>query len=166
MMFLIIWTKPTKYFHSFFCGRLLYSHRLESSFQCCVFLNIFTVFFQSCGPNKLNLSSGQGWFQNIGSIQCTFCASGSDNRVDSSIKSRIPCCSLTSIMTFRIRSSNSPLYLLPATIPERSSTTTLLSFTVSGTIPVTIRCARPSTIAVFPTPGSPTRHGFILGPAA
>ena len=82
MMFLIIWTKPTKYFHSFFCGRLLYSHRLESSFQCCVFLNIFTVFFQSCGPNKLNLSSGQGWFQNIGSIQCTFCASGSDNRVD------------------------------------------------------------------------------------
>ena len=81
MMFLIIWTKPTKYFHSFFCGRLLHSHRLESSFQCCVFLNIFTVFFQSCGPNKLDLSSGQGWFQNIGSIQCTFCASGTDNGV-------------------------------------------------------------------------------------
>ena len=80
----------------------------------------------------------------------------------SSIKSRIFCCSLTSSMTLRIRSSNSPLYLLPATIPERSRTTTLLFFTVSGTIPVTIRCARPSTIAVLPTPGSPVRHGLFL----
>ena len=80
----------------------------------------------------------------------------------SSIKSNIPCCSLTSSITFRIRSSNSPRYLLPATIPERSRTTTRLSFTVSGTIPVTIRCASPSTIAVFPTPGSPVRQGLFF----
>ena len=80
----------------------------------------------------------------------------------SSIKRRMPLFSLTSSTTFRIRSSNSPLYLLPATIPERSSTTTRLFFTVSGTTPDTIRCARPSAIAVLPTPGSPTRQGLFL----
>ena len=68
----------------------------------------------------------------------------------------------TSLITFRIRSSNSPLYLLPATIPDRSRTTTLLFLTESGTIPEIILCARPSTIAVLPTPGSPTRHGLFL----
>ena len=70
--------------------------------------------------------------------------------------------SITSLITFLIRSSNSPLYLLPATIPERSSVITRLFLTVSGTSPCTIRCARPSTIAVLPTPGSPIRHGLFF----
>ena len=61
-----------------------------------------------------------------------------------------------------MRSSNSPLYLLPATMPERSNTTRRLSFTVSGTIPITMRCASPSTMAVLPTPGSPVRHGLFF----
>ena len=70
--------------------------------------------------------------------------------------------SITSLMTFLMRSSNSPLYLLPATIPERSSVMTRLFLTVSGTSPCTMRCASPSTIAVLPTPGSPIRHGLFL----
>jgi hypothetical protein len=37
-----------------------------------------------------------------------------------------------------------------------------LPFKPSGTSPATIRCARPSTIAVLPTPGS---HGIVLGAA-
>ena len=61
-----------------------------------------------------------------------------------------------------MRSSNSPLYLLPATMPERSNTTRRLSFTVSGTIPITMRCASPSTMAVLPTPGSPVRHALFF----
>src|SRR5262249_5337506 len=32
----------------------------------------------------------------------------------------------------------------------------------SGTSPLTIRCARPSTMAVLPTPGSPIRTGLFL----
>lgn len=32
----------------------------------------------------------------------------------------------------------------------------------SGTSLVTTRCARPSTMAVFPTPGSPTKMGLFL----
>ena len=45
---------------------------------------------------------------------------------------------------------------------KNKRTTRRFSFTVSGTIPITIRWASPSTIAVLPTPGSPTRHGLFL----
>ena len=69
---------------------------------------------------------------------------------------------ITSEITALILSSNSPLYLEPATIPERSRVTTLLFLTVSGTSPSTIFLASPSTIAVFPTPGSPTKQGLFL----
>ena len=69
---------------------------------------------------------------------------------------------ITSAITALILSSNSPLYFEPATMPERSSVTTLLFLTVSGTSPSTIFLASPSTIAVFPTPGSPTKQGLFL----
>ena len=68
----------------------------------------------------------------------------------------------TSSNAFLILSSKSPLYLLPATIPEISIVTTLLSFNISGTSPVAIFCANPSTAAVLPTPGSPIKHGLFL----
>ena len=70
------------------------------------------------------------------------------------------CC--TSAITRLMRSSNSPRYFEPATIPDRSSVSRRLPATVSGTIPLTMRCASPSTIAVLPTPGSPIRHGLFF----
>ena len=76
-------------------------------------------------------------------------------------KSTLPAC-FTSAITFFILSSNSPRYLEPATMPERSSVTSLLSFIVSGTSPAAILAAMPSAIAVLPTPGSPIRHGLFL----
>ena len=43
-----------------------------------------------------------------------------------------------------------------------SSESTRLFFSVSGTSPLTMRCASPSTIAVLPTPGSPISTGLFL----
>ena len=43
-----------------------------------------------------------------------------------------------------------------------SSTRTRLSLSESGTSPATMRCARPSTMAVLPTPGSPISTGLFL----
>ncbi len=43
-----------------------------------------------------------------------------------------------------------------------SSAITRRSRRLSGMSPATIRCARPSTIAVLPTPGSPIRTGLFL----
>ncbi len=73
-----------------------------------------------------------------------------------------PSSAATSFSTAFSRSSNSPRYLAPASRPAMSSDSTRLSFSVSGTSPSTMRCARPSTMAVLPTPGSPISTGLFL----
>ena len=73
-----------------------------------------------------------------------------------------PSASVISCRTAFSRSSNSPRYLAPATIEPRSSAMRRLPFRLSGTSPATIRWARPSTIAVLPTPGSPISTGLFL----
>ncbi len=67
-----------------------------------------------------------------------------------------------SSITALIRSSNCPRYLVPATMSARSSVMTRLSRRSSGTSPETIAWARPSTIAVLPTPASPSRTGLFF----
>ena len=80
----------------------------------------------------------------------------------SSINRRIlPLC-ITSFRDLLILSSNSPRYLEPATIPDRSSVRTRFPANIPGISPDTIFRARPSTTAVLPTPGSPIRHGLFL----
>ena len=61
-----------------------------------------------------------------------------------------------------MRSSKSPRYLAPASIAGMSSDTRCLPFRVAGTSPATIRWARPSAMAVLPTPGSPMSTGLFL----
>ena len=73
-----------------------------------------------------------------------------------------PAESVISSRTALSRSSNSPRYFAPATIAPRSSATTRLPRSDSGTSPATIRWASPSTIAVLPTPGSPISTGLFL----
>ena len=68
----------------------------------------------------------------------------------------------TSLSTAFRRSSNSPRYFAPASSIAMSSTSTRLFLSDSGTSPLTMRCARPSTMAVLPTPGSPIRTGLFL----
>ena len=60
------------------------------------------------------------------------------------------------------RSSNSPRYLAPAINEPISREYNVLFFSDSGTSPATIRRAKPSTIAVLPTPGSPINTGLFL----
>ncbi len=69
---------------------------------------------------------------------------------------------LTSLSTALKRSSNSPRYFAPAMSEPISSEKTLWSLRLLGTSPRTIRSARPSAMAVFPTPGSPIRTGLFL----
>ena len=68
----------------------------------------------------------------------------------------------TSFKTALSRSSNSPLYFAPATSEPMSSENILLFFKDSGTSLSAILWARPSTMAVFPTPGSPMSTGLFL----
>ena len=69
---------------------------------------------------------------------------------------------MISLSTALSRSSNSPRNLAPAMSAPRSSETSRLFLRLSGTSPLTMRCASPSTIAVLPTPGSPMSTGIVL----
>ena len=81
----------------------------------------------------------------------------------SSMKRTIsPSDSLISVRTALSRSSNSPRYFEPARSAPMSSAQTRLPFKPSGTSPATMRWARPSAIAVFPTPGSPMSTGLFF----
>ncbi len=73
-----------------------------------------------------------------------------------------PAASWISLRTAFRRSSNSPRYFEPASSAPMSSATTRRSRSESGTSPSTMRWARPSTIAVLPTPGSPISTGLFL----
>ena len=73
-----------------------------------------------------------------------------------------PSAAWTSFSTAFKRSSNSPRYLDPASRAPMSSAITRRSRRLSGMSPATIRWARPSTIAVLPTPGSPISTGLFL----
>ncbi len=68
----------------------------------------------------------------------------------------------TASITFFRRCSNSPFTPAPACSRPRSSVRTLTSRMTAGTSPSAIFSARPSTSAVLPTPGSPTRIGLFL----
>ena len=80
----------------------------------------------------------------------------------SSITSMILFAVRTSSIIFFRRSSNSPRYLVPAINKPISRATTRLSSSVSGISLFTIRWAKPSAMAVLPTPGSPIRTGLFF----
>ena len=73
-----------------------------------------------------------------------------------------PCEEVTSFRNALSRSSNSPRYLAPAIMLPRSIEMRRLFLSESGTSPATMRRARPSTMAVFPVPGSPIRTGLFF----
>ena len=65
-------------------------------------------------------------------------------------------------MTAFMRSSNCPLYLVPATKLARSKVTTRLLNKILDTFRLIILLASPSAIADFPTPGSPMSKGLFF----
>ena len=73
-----------------------------------------------------------------------------------------PSCLASSFRTAFSRSSNSPRNLAPAISEPMSRARIFLSFSASGTSPLTMRCASPSAIAVLPTPGSPMSTGLFF----
>ncbi|CFP63825.1 Uncharacterised protein [Bordetella pertussis] len=60
------------------------------------------------------------------------------------------------------RCSKSPRYLVPASKAPMSSAKTCAVCSTSGTSPRVMRQARPSAMAVLPTPASPTSSGLFL----
>ena len=80
----------------------------------------------------------------------------------SSMNSSTSPASMTSLMTFFRRSSNSPRYFEPATSADTSNVMRRLLRRMSGTWLATMSCAKPSAMAVLPTPGSPRMSGLFF----
>mmetsp|Transcript_20078 Transcript_20078/g.36442 ORF Transcript_20078/g.36442 Transcript_20078/m.36442 type:complete len:220 (-) Transcript_20078:313-972(-) len=74
----------------------------------------------------------------------------------------LPSAFLHSSRTARSRSSNSPRYFAPATRLPMSNVRRATPLSDSGTSPSKILRASPSTIAVLPVPGSPTKQGLFF----
>ena len=68
----------------------------------------------------------------------------------------------SAVITSLSFSSNSPRYFEPANKLPISNDHTSWFFRNSGTVLAAMRCARPSTMAVLPTPGSPTMSTLAL----
>ncbi len=105
----------------------------------------------SCGLSRLDASTAPS----LAPAPTIVCSSSMNRMI-------APPASVTSLRNAFRRSSNSPRYFAPATIPPRSIAITRLLRIASGTSPETIRRASPSTIAVLPTPGSPISTGLFL----
>ena len=73
-----------------------------------------------------------------------------------------PCDPSISFITAFSRSSNSPRNFVPAIKRPKSSDKISLPLIDSGTWPWAICCAKPSAIAVLPTPASPIRTGLFF----
>ena len=73
-----------------------------------------------------------------------------------------PSLEVISLMNALRRSSNSPRYFAPAIIALRSIAISVLLLSDSGTSPLMMRRARPSAMAVLPTPGSPMSTGLFF----
>ncbi len=81
---------------------------------------------------------------------------------NSSMKMMMSGFSRISAMICLRRSSNWPRYLVPATTLARSRVMISLSRSRLGTLFCTMREAKPSTMAVLPTPGSPISTGLFF----
>ena len=69
---------------------------------------------------------------------------------------------LTSSITAFNRSSNSPRYFAPAISALISSAITRLFARLFGALEFAINCAKASTTAVLPVPGSPNKIGLFF----
>ena len=73
-----------------------------------------------------------------------------------------PSAAATSRNTAFSRSSNSPRNFAPASSAPTSSDRMRASFMLSGQSPLIMRSAKPSAMAVLPTPGSPISTGLFF----
>ena len=142
-------------------------HRLEAPGQRRVLLDVLAVLVERGGADAVQLAARQRGLEHVGGVHRALGLAGADQRVQLVDEQDDLALGRGDLLRARAfsRSSNSPRYLAPATSAPRSSASRRLSFRLSGTSPLTMRSARPSTIAVLPTPGLADQHRVVLGPA-
>ena len=137
--------------------------RLEAPLERRVLLDVLAVLGERGRADAVQLAAGEHRLEHVAGVHRALGRAGADDGVHLVDEEQDPAFGGDdSSSTAFSRSSNSPRYLAPATSEPMSSAKTVLSRSPSGTSPRTMRCARPSTIAVLPTPGSPISTGLFF----
>ena len=138
---------------------------LEPALERGVLLQVLAVLIQRGGADGLQLAAGQHRLQDRGRVDGALGGTRPDEGVDL-VDEQDDVATGADLLEHLLQ----PLFEVaayrdPATRAPRSSVYSCLSLMVSGTSPLTIFWARPSTTAVLPTPGAPDQHRVVLGPA-
>jgi hypothetical protein len=121
------------------------------------------IFAERGGADSAELAASKRRLQHVRGIHRAFGSAGADDGVDLVDEEDDLALGLLYLLNniFQ-RSSNSPRYLVPAIRSPRSRETSSLSRKRLGHIAEAMRIARPSAIAVLPTPASPMSIGLFL----
>ena len=136
---------------------------LETPLKGGIFFYIFAKLVEGCGANQRSSPLARAGFSIFDASTDPWAPPAPTIVWSSSMKRMTaPAASPISFRTAFSLSSNSPLNFVPARSAPRSRESTRLFFRVSGISPLMILWARPSTMAVFPTPGSPMMTGLFF----
>ena len=146
-----------------FHRRLVDEYRLKPAFERGVFLDIFAIFVQRGGPDAMQLTARQHWFQQVARVHGPLGLPCPHHRVQFVDEQNNLPLSRQDFLEHRLQ----PLFKFPAKLRAGNQRAHIerdhpLFFNPSGTSPRTILCANPSTIAVLPTPGSPISTGLFF----
>ena len=137
--------------------------RLESALECGVFFDVLAVLVERRCADAVQFTACQHRLEHVGCVHRAVSLARADDGVHFvDEQNDLAVRGFDLFSTAFSRSSNSPRYLAPAISAPISSDRRRLVLEPSGTSPRTMRCARPSTMAVLPTPGSPISTGLFL----
>ena len=144
--------------------RLVDQHRLEAALERGVLLDVLAVLVERGGADAVQLAARQHGLEQVAGVHRALGRAGADDGVQ--LVDEEDDLALRAPAPPSARPSGAPRTRRgtwrPATSAPMSSATIRLSFRPSGTSPRTMRWARPSTMAVLPTPGSPISTGLFL----
>ena len=148
-------------------GRLLHHDRLEAALEGGVALDVLAVLVERRRADALELAARQRRLEDVGGVDGALGRAGPDERVQL-VDEQDGVVRVAQLLDDLLE----PLLELAAVLgagderPDVEGQRRACSAGCPGTSPATIRWARPSAIAVLPTPGSPMRAGlfFVLRP--
>ena len=139
-------------------------HLLEAALEGGVLLDVLAVLVEGGGADHAQLAAGQQRLDHVAGVHRPLGRAGADDRVQLVDEGDDLALGVGDLLEDGLEPL---LELAPVLGPgdhadPRSSEMSRWFFRLSGTSPSTMRRARPSTMAVLPTPGSPMRTGLFL----
>ena len=143
--------------------RLADEDRLEPPLECGVLLDVLAELVQGGGADAAQLAASQGRLEQVGRVHRPLGLACADDQVQLVDEQDDPPLGLGDLLENGLET----VLELAAELGSRdqapmSSAISLRFCRLSGTSPETMRWARPSAMAVLPTPGSPIKTGLFL----